>query len=398
MTSLSPTGFRLHYFRDLQELRPLAMDASVPRSRQERCPACGGSLGTLATLIAAEDRDRLSLGYCRACGYRGYRDRPTKEWLGRFYSEEWDNARIRDAKKEARRAQPWLSGVQKESVHLAARLAPSPARPVCEIGCGMGSALKEFETLGFSNIIGVEHSRFRSEVTANAYGYKVLTGAFESDEVLRALQAYAPIGTLYSFHALEHVYDPSALLTAASKLQNEGDIFVIAVPKAEDEAKVMTLFWLPHLHAFTRTALRRLFERHGYEIAEEAAIHPSHLVIAARRTSRQIGSSAAGGVSGREESISDYFRLSSLVPGKRYRFSWKKKTYRTALRPVPSSRSSDRLLQALERVRNFFAAHLFRKFYSSRSLVMSAIERRYTTMDESPFEVQYDGPIELLIR
>ena len=96
--------------------------------------------------------------------------------------------------------------------------------------------------------------------------------------------------------------------------------------------------------------------------------------------------------------IREQFRLDTLTPGRRYRLAWKKKTFRTAFSPAPSSRAADRLLQAGERIRNAFAAHLAGKFYTSRSLVMGALERRYTAPEESMLEVQFDGPIELLVR
>ncbi|MDP3727667.1 MAG: methyltransferase domain-containing protein, partial [bacterium] len=391
------SGFRLHYFRDLEELRPVVIDGAVPLREQRACPACGGALATLVTLLAAGDAGRLRLGYCSACGYRGYRDRPTPEWFRDFYREQWDNAQIRNAAAEAKHLKPWLSQTQRASVELAARIVEDRGRPLVEIGCGLGSALKEFEARGFRNIIGVEPSRFRSEVARAAYGYRVLTGLFEDEAVQASLREAAPVGVFYSFHALEHAYDPAVVIAAAAALQREGDMFVLAVPNGEAEAPVMTLFWLPHLHAFTSRSLSELFRRNGYEIVSSATAYPSHLIVAARRTSHP-----AAGVSSAPidpvPSIREHFRLDRLEPGRRYRLAWKKKTYRTAFGPAPSSRAVDRLLQAGERIRNVFAAHLLGRFYTSRSLVMSALGRRYTDPTESPLEVQFDGPIELLVR
>lgn len=397
---MTPAGFRIHYFRDLEELRPVAMDASVPRAVQESCPCCGGALATLATLVAGDVLDRIRLGYCALCGYRGYCDRPAAVWFDRFYSEEWDNARQRNAAAEAGRLQPHLSEVQRSSVRLAGRVARDRSRPVCEIGCGFGSALKEFETLGFRNVIGVEPSRFRGAVTRAAYGHRVLTGAFEDARTVAALRRDAPIGVFYSYHALEHAYDPPALIAAAARVQGTGDWLVVAVPDAEREPPVMTLFWLPHLHAFTAASLRHLLSRNGYEIIERETAYPGHLIVAARRVAHPAATSMASAppIQDAARAIRDHFRLGELRSGRRYRFSWKKKTYRTALSRAPALRLVDRVLRQSERLRNIAAAHLLGRFYASRSLVMSALADRSMAEDASPFEVRYDGPIELLIR
>lgn len=395
---ISISGFRLHYFRDLQELRPVAMDARVPMDRQNACPACGGEITTIVTLVAHGDANRIRLGWCQLCGWRGYRDRPAASWFRDFYREEWDNARRRDAKAEAARIRSWISEAQRSSIALAARLIPDRNRPVCEIGCGTGSALKEFGAMGFRNIVGVEPSRFRGEVASAAYGYRVISGAFEDAETVPLLESMAPIGTIYTFHALEHAYDPSLVIAAAARLQREGDTLVVAVPNAEYEAPVMTVFWLPHLHAFTARALDELFHRNGYEVVAAETSYPAHLIVAARRTARPSPLPTFAGSPSPLPAIREHFWLDRLAPGRRYQFSWKKKTYRTALAAAPTSRTADRLLQAGERLRNFFAAHLLGRFYASRSLIMSALAERSTDPAVSALEVHYDGPIELLVR
>lgn len=398
MTTTPLLGFRLHYFRDLEELRSVTFDSTVPMDRQDSCPACNQPLETLVTFIARDNANRLRLGWCTACGYRGYIDRPSVFWFTDFYRERWDNAEVRNARTEAKRTKPWLSRAQRASVAFAVRLAPDRSRPVVEIGCGFGSSLKEFETHGFNRVIGVEPSRFRGEVTRAVYGHRVLTGFFEDEAVQAPLRREAPVGMFYSFHALEHAYHPAAVIAAAATLQEEGDMFILAVPNAENEPPVNTLFWLPHLHAFTERALTELFHRNGYEIAAVENVHPSHLIFAARRKKHVSPLPPPMRPANPVPSIREYFRIERLLPGRRYRLTWKKKTDRSAFGSAPLSRVADRLLQAGERVRNVLAAHLLGRFYASRSLVMSSLERRITDPGDLSVEVQYDGPIELLVR
>ena len=95
MNALS-LGFKILDFGALHGWKILELDASVPLSTEPNCPACFSSLETIVTLAGNGGQQRLRVGCCPACGYIGYIDRPTREWVRQFYLSIWDSAASKD--------------------------------------------------------------------------------------------------------------------------------------------------------------------------------------------------------------------------------------------------------------------------------------------------------------
>lgn len=398
------SGFRIHYFRDLAnpgtvDLRIVRMDASVPMVTKEECPACNEKMKVFCTLIAGGDRRRMRIGRCPSCGSMGYIERPTESWIAGYYLNDWDNARGRDVESEARMHVHGVTKEQFDAVNLARGFRIEKERPVCDIGCGKGNTLKEFERLGFRNLLGIEPSAYRVHMAHAIYGYEVLVGDFENEEVVSTLKARSPIGIFFSHHVLEHVYRPYDFLKQASSLQQEGDYIILSMPDVIHEPAVITLFWLPHLNGFTACGLERLINRCGYEVIADNFGY-RRLMMAGRRARvpRARGTYTVGLARTDADRMREWFFTSALTPEKRHRIIWTSKSYRLSKEPVSLSRAADRLLQFFERSYDYIAARAFGKFRNQRSLVVSALKRRFTDARESPLEIQFDGDIELLVR
>lgn len=397
-------GFKLHYFRDLAnagtiDLRTVRMDKTVPLGLQLNCPACLQKLEVLATLIASGDSRRIRIGCCPSCGYIGYMDRPIEEWIVQYYIKEWDNARARDVKEEAKKITSKLTLEQFAAVHMAENFSLSRDRLVCDIGCGNGVLLKEFENIGFKNLVGVENSLYRARLTEEKYGFPVLVGNFESSEILRALESQSPVGIFFSFHVLEHVYSPNEVVKACSNLQKEGDYLIFAMPDAMYEPAIITFFWLPHLNAYTKLSLQCLFNKHGYEILQDNFTYRRLMVGCKKKANPQ--KKYQNEEDYKKQAIkrfSDWFFINNFEAGRRYRISWTSKTYHTDYKKALPYEVLDRMQQGVENLYDFFATRLFSKFTNRRSLVISPLESRFTSFEESPIEIQYDGDIELLLR
>lgn len=397
-------GFRLHYFRDLAnagttDLRTVRMDGNVPFSLQERCPACEIPLSTLCTFIAKKDARRIRLGCCGECGYIGYIDRPTQEWMNKYYEEEWDNAKSRNVKEEAKQLKHGVSPEQRDALLLAKKLGVSYEALICDIGCGNGAILKEFANLGFQNLIGVENSCYRAELTREKYGFKTLIGNFENSDIKRELEKVKPVGLFFSSHVFEHIYDPRAALAICRDLQNEGGHFIAALPDAEFEPAVITLFWLPHLHAHTRRSFERLLNRYGYEVVADNFTY-KRLMLAGCKVRQPVSRYSRDGDyrSKAAKRLHEWFFINRMEKDKRYRVSWTSKTYHTDLARAASLQTIDAFLQGVEHAYDFFAARLLDRFTNRRSLVISPLEKRFTSPEESPLEIQYEGDIEFLLR
>lgn len=398
------SGFRIHYFRDLAnpgtiDLRTISM-AGVPMERREECDACKKKLSVLCTFISGKDKTRIRLGICKICGYMGYIDRPSKEWVDHFYTEEWDNAQLKNVNEDAPQIKFGLTKEQRDSAHLVETLH-MPKGTVCDIGCGNGAVLEEFSRMGFSTLLGVESSRYRAELAHARFGYHVAVGNFEDKTVVDELTRHRPIDVLYNFHVMEHVYDPHEFLSVAAKLQDDGGHIILAMPDAEHEPCITTLFWLPHLHAYSRQALEKLLNAHGYEVVADNFSY-NRLMMAARKTARPVARYQLehDPVARTIARIEKWFSLNSLKPGVRYCAAYRNKTYATSIRQVSSIRNIDKVIQGFERIYDYVASRAFGKFRNIRSMVISRLDEheRITSPMESPLEIQYDGSIEMLVR
>jgi len=148
---------------------------------------------------------------------------------------------------------------------------------VLEIGCGLGRNIYGFQELGFKHIEAVENSHNRASKVAVEYGCRVHTGDFESVNFGRQFDL------IYSYHVLEHVYDPSLFIKKCSELQNEGDYLVLGCPNFFTEPSMGVVFFFPHLHSFTPEALRILLNKNYYEIVYNDEKDHSHFIIARRK-------------------------------------------------------------------------------------------------------------------
>lgn len=283
----APYGFRIDDYCDLQGWQVVDL-AAVPLSEVPACPADGTPLKTLCTLTSGTGDTRVRIGCCPECGHITYVDRPTQEWIYRYYLETWDSATER-ATPEGRAATLEKLSRTEEREHATVRLARElpidRSLPVCEIGCGFGVSLRQLARIGFVRLVGTEASRHRAEV-ARSGGFDVLTTPFEARETRDALHARGPFALILSFHVLEHTYHPDAVFAAASALQEPGGYLIVSVPNQEGEPSMGVLMFLPHLHSFTSASLARLAARYGYEVADGSANTAKTLNMVFRRTAR----------------------------------------------------------------------------------------------------------------
>lgn len=284
MSNNSTKGFKVHDFIELFRFTPFVLNVSIPLEQQTNCPACQSTLEPIVGLVGNSNLT-IRVGQCLRCGYVGYIERPSKDWMMRFYARTWD-AHIAKGIEEVRNQPPLLQERKTsriKSVGLIHQLNVDRRKTVCEIGCGYGSVLKYFKDEGFGRVIGIENSDHRAKVVQEAYGIPVLSGNFESDQVQKQLQAYAPIGLFFSHHVLEHTYNPFEILQRISALQDEGDHLILALPNVKGEHAGYLVFYLPHLHSFTKESLERLLNRVGYELVMDNSPDDGNIVIAARK-------------------------------------------------------------------------------------------------------------------
>lgn len=286
--STSLNAFMIDHFRRLDNWKLLEIDRAVPMAIRARCPSDCGILRVVVTLVGNGGREQVRIGCCEECGYVGYIDCPTKEWIDSFYARVWDQGVARDIYAEVVK---WRKKFEEERERRSTtqkaieKILPlvDTSMPVCDVGCGYGVALKKLEGLGFSHLVGMEASAHRAAIAARAFGVNVFTSPFESRETQEALAKKGPFGLIYSHHVLEHIYDPRVFLRLCAGLQKEGGWLVTTLPRGEGEFSLGTLLYLPHLNAISKFSLGRLLNEFGYEVADDSFTTRTELCLAARK-------------------------------------------------------------------------------------------------------------------
>lgn len=390
--SAAPYGFRIDDYLDLQGWQVVDL-AAVPLAEVPACPADGTPLKTLCTLTSGAGDTRVRIGCCPDCGHITYVDRPTQEWIYRYYLETWDSAATRTTAEGRAAALEKLSragqAIEHATVRLARELPIDRSLPVCEIGCGFGVSLRQLAASGFVRLVGIEASRHRGDI-ARSGGFDVLTTPFESPETRDDLHARGPFALILSFHALEHTYHPDAVFAAASALQEPGGHLIVSVPNQEGEPSMGVLMFLPHLHSFTSASLARLAAQHGYEVSNASANTAKTLNMVFRRAARPAPVAADAGAYGRAlQKVVTGLELDRPHVGRR-RLWW--------------SRRSDIAGQVWAGPPVLWGHLNWKRFVKReridkpRSVLITSLRSNGTTPNESPVEIQYRRQVGLFFK
>src|SRR5688572_8544063 len=391
---LSPRRLGFGFDRPL-ELRgwtTLDIGPDVPLSAVPACPAGDGPLRTLGTFIDATGRTHLRLGCCPSCGHVTYIDRPTLEWMNAYYLESWDGDDIETRGSSRERKLETSKKREKTVVTLAKALDVDRARPGCEIGSGWGLSLRHLLDGGFKQVIGTETSKHRAGVVERALQVPMITAPFESQECLRALAGHGPYSIILTNHVMEHTYDPERVLGAAAGLQEAGDYLIVAVPNQKTEQPMSVFFFLPHLHSFTRASLVRAAARHGYAVIDDRHTGSKQLVYVFQKQRQPTGDNPASEEGIFERTVEHYVRAFSLDRwrvGLR-RIWWFRRGGPTGQRWMLGTGSLEERRWARIASRNHYD--------DPRSVAIRSLWRRLTSAQESTFEIQFSGPVQLFVK
>ena len=371
-------GFRIESFLDLSGWRVLEVPSGLISTQITSCPADGSPLQVFCTL--AGDDGRLRVGCCSTCGHVTFIDRPSKDWLDAFYLEMWDNAPQHASQARAARSHkgsPRL-GVKRDVVALATSLPIDRSRPICEIGCGHGDSLRHLELAGYARLVGVEPSRHRAAIAREAFGYDVLSTPFESAATQGALRSAAPFALIFSIHALEHTYEPEAVLRGAAMLQDDGDYLILSVPNLEGEPSVGVLMFLPHMHSFTPASLQRVAARNGYTLIDGSHTTAREINMVFRRGGSATEELLAAPATGVVDKVIGALQLDRAHVGSR-RLHWSKRS--------DWAMQEDRGQEASPPDGG-----------PRRTMIVSPLAGRRTEASGCPIELQFTGSVKLFTK
>jgi SAM-dependent methyltransferase len=210
--------------------------------------------------MSEHDRDGrpLRTTICRACGLVWTNPRPGEEDVRRYYSREY---RI----KYKGRATPSLRHVARSGRGALDRyraLAPyiKPGDRILDAGAGGGEVVYVLRALGF-DAIGLEPDEQYARHAREALGVPVATG-FVQD----ASFAAGSFDAVTMYHALEHVEDPSAILSRLRSWLTDRGVLFIEVPNVEAVCIAPAhRFHFAHFFNFNRDTLEAIGRSAGFE-------------------------------------------------------------------------------------------------------------------------------------
>lgn len=405
-------GFKITQFLELHNWKIFPIDGTIPFDTEELCPSDATQLKTICTLVGNEGAQKMRIGCCSHCGYTGYIDRPKKEWIKNFYLKVWSDGESRNVAEEVAELLS-KNAVSKdrmkritETIRFLEDRQIGKDRSICEIGCGYGSILKRLKDLGFTRLIGIENSTHRAEIVRTAYGIPVIAAPFEDPEAEEKLRSLAPYALMFSHHVLEHTYHPGEIMEKISGLQQNGDYIIFSLPNGIGEFSMSPLLYLPHLHSFTPQSLKNLFARYGYEVIDDSLTTDWELYMIARKTGLVVsGDRARDYVPAMREKFIRYFGLNRAYSTQERLLWWSRRVDIAGQMPWYQSGFLRKLQWAAVThfVKYFHKQAIIRqlgaKRFQSRHPFMSAkiegLSRRHTVPEESPLEIQFEGPIVL---
>jgi SAM-dependent methyltransferase len=224
------------------------------------CNLCGASD---VAVIGDRDRDGhpLRTTICRKCGLVWSNPRPSEEDVRRYYSSEY---RL-DYKGHSTPSMRHIARSGRGALNRYRALAPyiKPGDRILDAGAGGGEAVYVLRKLGF-DASGLEPDEQYARHAREALGVPVTTG-FVQDAVIPA----GSFDAVTMYHALEHVEDPSAILSRLRDWMVDQGVLLIEVPNVEAVCIAPAhRFHFAHFYHFNRDALEALGRKAGFEPVE----------------------------------------------------------------------------------------------------------------------------------
>ena len=221
------------------------------------CNLCGSSD---VDVIGTRDRDDrpLRTTICRRCGLVWSNPRPGEDEVRRYYSSEY---RLH----YKGRATPSLRHVARSgrgALNRYRTLAPylKHGDRILDAGAGAGEVVYVLRRFGF-NASGLEPDTHYAEHARKMLGVPIVTG-FVQDI------AFPPdsFDAITMYHALEHVEDPTAVVSRLRRWIADRGILLVEVPNVEARCiSPRHRFHFAHFYSFSRDTLEDLGRKTGFE-------------------------------------------------------------------------------------------------------------------------------------
>lgn len=228
-----------------------------------RCFICDGPLQPFLQTVNAEAPDDLiEVSWCPACDHCQYSVMPDKQWITNWYLTTWDTTTA--LTENLARRKPTYRYYKRLLPYLGNRKLK-----ILDIGAGYGEKMLPFKEAGHA-LYCTEATPGRAEYLRQHLTKQVYQGTLDDPAVRQALIDNGPYDLIFSYHVIEHVYNPAQELQLLQQITEDGALFYLAIPEFYKEGILNNLYSLEHIASFSRNSGCRLLNRLGFEIVKAA--------------------------------------------------------------------------------------------------------------------------------
>jgi len=216
------------------------------------CPVCETDLPPeiFARIGRHYSKSQLEICQCKECEAIYYLNPPGESQVDFYYQNLWNKTKGESLDSEVRVP---TKVRRKISQMLGDLKLPKDIR-ILEVGCGTGSMLAGLIEDGYTNIYGLEQSKFRSKVSEKRFPRRIFSEGYASHKPRKSYDL------IFCNHVLEHLYRPCDYIKWVNENLSDDGVAIICVPNQEWEQVPNQLFLLPHLHSMSSLSLSKLAE------------------------------------------------------------------------------------------------------------------------------------------
>jgi hypothetical protein len=203
----------------------------------------------LAEPIAPTKPVTIELEYCKTCGL-------IRQVPGKAIYLDYDRIQRGTAQQ--------LPTYAVDIIASLSELGVSRDDFILEVGANEGTFLRELQSHGYRNLLGIEPSKLLAEISKQS-GLEIRNTYFDRGLAAKIRAARGPARAVICRHTLEHVPDIFELVRGIAEVLSEGGLCFIEVP--DTDWVVTNLFaheiWDEHISYFRPQCLARLIENCG---------------------------------------------------------------------------------------------------------------------------------------
>jgi cyclopropane fatty-acyl-phospholipid synthase-like methyltransferase len=242
-------------------------EAPVP----ETCIVCGGHrFTTLGTW------QHYNLFRCEECRLGFVHPIPGAAEIAAIYDQYASNESYTGkAKRKVARALKRM----RRYAHMA------PGKRFLDVGCNVGTSVEAARRLGFE-AYGIDIDEASVGIAREIFP----GGTYHAGPIESLPPEWGNFDFLFSTEVIEHIPDPHAYFAALSPRVNKGALLYLTTPDGDhwrvpkDFTTWDQVFPPQHLYYFSRDAMRRFLDRHGFDVVKyEWNLKPNLKVLARKR-------------------------------------------------------------------------------------------------------------------